>query len=709
MKLQGELSRAVRTRPLQVAVLALGLLAFEACSSQPSSHQTFEGPPDAGDAGGGDTTTANDDGGPASDAEGNGDAQSFSTATIASIAIQPQNATIVVVNGVAPAPMSFQVMGTTTAGAQVQLDTVAWTYDRFDLGSVDASGNFTATGFVGGVGNLTAMAQGLSATTTITVQLQMTYDPNGLAPTLGPTFAAATLADPLLAFDYPYDQTVFPRGLPAPVPQWCLGVAPACTGNATDVYDIKITSPTATFEAFTTTGTPSAPSFSFPTLPVDVWNKLTDSTTGAMTFSIARYDGTNAYTPVTLTWTVAAADLAGTIYYWEINNGTVVKMPLGSSPGTFLQIPTASPAIGCVACHSVSKDGSTLVAAFNGSASPWGTFDTQTGSSIFVSGSDPNNGPAGSGFEAISPDGSWVLWGQEQGAAYLSLNPSNSSALAAQLSPGMGNPVQPAWSPDGNHIAFGVRADGNWLDYQTSSLWITDVNVSASPPTFANTAQLITNTATRPTVIYPSFSPDSSWIAFERSTQARSRGAQAELWLTSLDGQTVQSLDAANAGTGLYAQNNANYEPTFMPVAVGGYFWLVFVSERVYGNTLTDTTEGTSSAPGRHKQLWVTAIDAQPQPGVDPSHPAFWLPGQDTNDQNMRGEWALDPCLQQGASCTAGYQCCAGFCRSDDAGTPVCTMPTGGCSATGEACTTAASCCAVGASCIGGFCNVAPN
>jgi Tol biopolymer transport system component len=549
------------------------------------------------------------------------------------------------------------------------------------------------------------MAQGLMATTTVTVQLQMLVDPSNLAGPLGPIFAAATVPDPQLSLDYPYDKTVFPRGLPSPVMQWCLGVAPACTGNATDIYDIKITGPTATFETFTATSTPAAPSFTLPTMPTDVWRTLTDSTTGAMTFSIARYDGATAYMPVTETWTVAAADLAGTIYYWEINNGTVVKMPLGQAPGTFLQIPTATPAIGCVACHSVSKDGSTVVAAFNGSASPWGTFNTQTGASIYVSGSDPSNGAAGSGFEAIAPDGSLVLWGQEQQVPYLTLSASNSASSLAQLNPGGGNPVQPAWSPDGTHVAFGVRTDGSWLDYTTSTLWIASVT-PAPTPGFSALTQIVPNIPTRTTTIYPTFSPDSSWIAFERSTQARSRGAQAELWLTSVNGQTVQSLDAANTGTGLYTQNDANYEPTFMPVAVGGYFWLVFVSERVYGNTLTDIVEGTTAAPGRHKQLWVTAIDAQPQAGIDPSHPAFWLPGQNTADQNMRGEWALDPCLQQGQSCNAGYQCCAGFCRAEDGGTPVCTMPTGGCSASGEACKTAADCCSSTATCIGGFCNM---
>jgi len=681
--------------PLSVLPVAVSFAA--ACGS--SKSQSFAGP--GSDSGTQTDATAPDDGG-----DGGSDGPTLG-GNFVSIAINPKNPTIKVVNGVIPAAMPFTIVGTRSDGTTGTLSGGTWSYDRFDLGTVDGGGKFTATGFAGGTGTLTASVDGLKATTPVTVDLQMTYDPGHLGGTLGSKFSGATAADPLMALDYPYDKTVFPRGLPGPVAQWCLGNTLPCTGSATDVYHILITGPTASFEAYTTS-TPMAPSFTLPTTPIDVWRKLTDSTTGALTFSIARYDGTTAYKPTVLTWTIAAANLAGTIYYWEINNGNVVKMPVGQGPASFLQIPAASPAITCVACHSVSKDGKTVVAAFNGSASPWGTFDTTTGSSLFVYGSDPSNGPAGSGFQAISPDGKLVLYGQERQLAYLSLDAFNSATELAQLNPGAGNPCQPAWSGDGNHVAFAVRTDGNWLDYTQSTLWTADINPTASPPVFSNITQIVAANGTRPTTTYPSYSADSKWISFERSTQVRSRGAQAEIWLTSADGTTQMALDAANTGTGLFTQTGANYEGTFMPVAVGGYFWLVFVSERVYGNILTDTNEGTSGAPGRHKQLWVTAIDGQPTAGKDPSHPAFWLSGQNTADQNMRGEWALDPCKQQGASCQAGYQCCAGYCRADDAGTPVCSMPTGGCSSTGEACKTAADCCSSTATCIGGFCNVPP-
>jgi Tol biopolymer transport system component len=441
-------------------------------------------------------------------------------------------------------------------------------------------------------------------------------------------------------------------------------------------------------------------------MPDDVWKKLTDSTTGDITVSIQRNDGSQPYTAATRTWTIAPANLTGTIYYWAVNSGDVMRIKPGdTSAQSFI---TKPPGVTCVACHSVSHDGSRIVASFNGSASPWGTFDT-SGNSLYVSGTDPNNGPAGSGFQGISPDGALVVYGQEKQLPYLLLSPYNdTTSQLAQLNPGGGYPVYPAWSGDGNHVAFAVRTDGNWLDFNTTSLWTTDIDTSTY--LFSNTHQIIANTPDRSAAIYPTWSPDSKWIAFERSTQARSRGAQGDVWIAAADGSSPVALDQAN-GTGLLTgtEISSTYEPTFMPVAVGGYFWLVVVSERTYGNTLTElniTPNNPNASDGnqRTKQLWVTAIDATLTPGKDPSHPAFWLPGQDVTTNNMRGEWTLSPCKMLGDTCTAGYDCCGGFCKDNGMGMLTCSNQSSGCSMLGDKCTTAADCCDPQASCTGGFC-----
>jgi hypothetical protein len=161
---------------------------------------------------------------------------------------------------------------------------------------------------------------------------------------------------------------------------------------------------------------------------------------------------------------------------------------------------------------------------------------------------------------------------------------------------------------------------------------------------------------------------------------------------------------ATASGASLSAQNqHLAYQPTVNPIAVGGYVWVVFVSPRDYGNEMLSVSNPTYE---NRKQLWVAAVDVNPQPGKDPSHPAFWLPGQDLTTINMSGYWALEACQQTGASCDQGFECCTGFCQASGDGGLACVPPPSGCSAVGNKCTTSADCCNSGSvTCIGGFCS----
>jgi hypothetical protein len=152
-----------------------------------------------------------------------------------------------------------------------------------------------------------------------------------------------------------------------------------------------------------------------------------------------------------------------------------------------------------------------------------------------------------------------------------------------------------------------------------------------------------------------------------------------------------------------------NYEPTVNPIASGGYYWVVFTSRRMYGNVAKGDpyVNGDGSYPIT-KKLWVAAIDIQPKPGVDPSHPAFYLPGQELNAGNMRGHWVVDPCKANGAGCDTGDECCNGFCRSpgDGGSGLVCTDKPQGCAQEFEKCTSDADCCGTsgGFKCLNGRC-----
>ena len=54
-------------------------------------------------------------------------------------------------------------------------------------------------------------------------------------------------------------------------------------------------------------------------------------------------------------------------------------------------------------------------------------------------------------------------------------------------------------------------------------------------------------------------------------------------------------------------------------------------------------------------------IELHAADGFDPSHPAFYLEGQEIAANNLRGFWVLNPCKEVGKGCTSGDECCGGF------------------------------------------------
>ena len=607
---------------------------------------------------------------------------------IVEVQIDPLDAIVTVIDGQLPAPTQYTAIGITEGGVEVPIDGT-WGWDRLDLASLGGqSGSFSVNGLAGGKGTVSFDPAGPLGivSTSATVKLQFTSEPEPVDPGVKDGFGQAGDPDPAMVLLYPYDNTVFPRGLTGPVIQWN-------GGGANDLYYIHVYNDYFEFKAYTKVPPPSR--FTFPKLPADIWLKLTASTEGPVKLDIQRFDGVKAYLAKTQTWTIAPANLTGTVYYWEVNNGNVVRLNIGADkPEQFIQKPQG---VQCVACHSVSKDGSRIAAAFHGGYSPWNTIDAATGQVLYF----PD---VASGFQAISPNGSHVLWGQSDETGALKLSTYDSKTVLANLTAPGGKPVHPVWSGDGTKVAFARKTDGNWLDFNNSELWLAEIDLMTN--TFSNVKQIVDKMpAPLSTTTFPTFAPDSQWIAFNRLNQARTRAANTEVWITNLDGSIQTRLDQAN-GLGIIepGQDKTTYEPTFLPVSVGGYYWLIIGSERKYGNTLTDVNPNS-----RRKQLWVTAIDSNIEAGKDPSHPGFWLPGQELNNSNMRGEWALAPCKQVGEGCNAGFDCCGGFCYAPEEGQPpTCNDTPDTCSHLGDSCELDSACCEGEGKCIGGFCAIMP-
>jgi hypothetical protein len=684
-----------------------------------------------------------------------------------------------------------------------------WSVDRGDIGTIDAgpasTATFTPKGKGGGLVTISAGLNGQVVQRKVLVKLttqQNGLDPNNPAqvPQIATTLPELTagggiggvggeglgvaVADPgLIAalespsgdggaegfkYIYPYDKTVWPRGLLAPNLMWDWSLGDA------DAIKIELSTTSGSFSWKGTFGRPAilaqtGGKFIRHPIPQDVWAMATnsaggttlDGSTDKLIVKLTVAMGGKAYGPISETWTVAPARLSGIIYYNSYGTqlaknsndvaiggdgkfgGAVLSIRVGDT-GPKLVAGSNGGEAQCRVCHSVAADGSRLVVQQGHNHGISSAYD------LTPMGATEKILTNGGSYPGVSPDGEIAL---TPAGKLVSLANEGTLLPVSGLSDVSTNIGTPAFSPDGKLAVFNPVVGPGVMNPKQK---LVVMNFDAATGAFANPVITVDNTGQpaqeRPG--WPAFYPDGKSVVFHQQTAAgfdgndygdlRSRkGAKAYLAWTSVNGApNATPLDQLNGkdaagnvylpklsqpismsckGDGVEVGNinadhsddvNMNYEPTVNPIASGGYVWVVFMSRRMYGNVATippfcSDPRGVDLVTNiTPKKLWVAAVNLDAQPGTDASHPAFYLPGQELLAGNARGFWVLDPCKADGTSCETGDQCCNGFCSAAGGDSLVCSdMPTGGmCSQVQEKCTTAADCCDPTNVCINGFC-----
>ena len=730
--------------------------------------------------------------------DGSGD-MSIST----SLQIQPATLqTLAVQAGQMSPTASFTV---TAEGIPVD---ATWSVDRGEIGSlsttVGSMVTFVPRGTAGGLVTVRATYGGTTVTAQILVQLSGTQNgSNGSIPSeaqqiatsvpqltagggiggvggegLGPAVTDANtlsaLATPTsdgstekLTFLYPYDGTVFPRGMLAPNLMWDYALADA------DAVRIDISSTSGSFTWSGTFGRPAilaqtmGPFVRHP-IPQDVWEMATNSAGGKtptgqadrLLVSLTVAKGGKGYGPIRQSWTVAPARLSGIIYYNSY--GTLLAQNHGGAVGgngmfggavLSIHVGDTAPKLTagasgndaqCRTCHSVAANGASMVVQHGDN---YGLSSSYTLTPTSAAEATMTNGAT---FPGIFPDGTKAL---SPGGQLLPLPGGGSLLPVSGLAAVSTNLGTPAFSPAGTLVAFNPM-QSNSISNPTQKL----VVMSFDPATgaFSKPVTVVDDTGqpadTRPG--WPAVAPDGQSVIFQHQTKAGSdgngdgalytrKGVLSHIAWTSITGaNSVTPLNQLNGKTAngtVYLPKLAtpktlactadgvavggigndhstdvdlNYEPTVNPIASGGYVWVVFTSRRMYGNLATippfcSDPRGVDLVKNiTTKKLWVAAIDVSGKPGSDASHPAFYLPAQELLAGNARGFWVLDPCKSNGQSCVSGDQCCNGFCDPIGPGGALqCTSGTSGmCSGLREKCATAADCCDKTNLCVNNFC-----
>jgi len=646
-------------------------------------------------------------------------------------------------------------------------DGISWSIDDTKIGSISGDGTFHAGGYVGGVVTITATVGNSSLSVALTVDVDITTNDGKISAADQAALIAGGSADAAFKFLYPYDGTVFPRGLASPLLQFA-GAA------ATSTYT-TITLPHFKYQQFS-----SALTRVQVKLPEPVWKgmTLTAGATDDVSLTVSKLSGAQVSGPATQTYRIAQASMKGIIYY----NTYSSPLTMGNSDadkGGILRIKAGGNAEvvtrGCRVCHAVSSKGSVLAAGYgyllppsanplpdqlapagreyqpkqsisydvapDGTVTPRATIDNGI---LF-----PFAGLTPDGSKALSnglPAGVWptkIMRGVYSTAGYASqlLDTKTGMPIVPSISAG-GTVIKyvqtPSFAPDGTKVAF---LNGDMLDNRVLSIMDFDNATNAfSAPTI-----LVQNP--NEAMAWPTLLPDNSAVVYHAGDSfdsyeftggdVQSKPQYAEIRLVETADKTVKKLEALNGrdakGTltlpyGETVEGRMNYEPNVLPVAVGGYYWVIFDSRRAYGNTiapagmLEDPKDpwGSDAKPSLRKKLWIAAIDVDHMGEPDPSHPAFYLPGQELEGGNMRAFAAMAPCQPDGGACESGSDCCGGFCRQTSTGadgapmlacvppppTNTCPDATRGNSQTDEACVKTEDCCNPTDRCINARCTL---
>lgn len=409
---------------------------------------------------------------------------------------------------------------------EIPLELVSWESSSPAAGEVDSEGIFTSVDTNGGVTEVSANHLGIEGSATVTVVFQ-DYLLEGDAPeSAANAFAGADAAEgDSPAIRYPFSGARVPRNLEGLTFLW-----DAPSGH--DLFRLHFQSDLADISIYTTEPTWSSSS--------DVWAQIASSNRGGaitVTLESGAWSGgqlTDARRGPPIDMVVNRLDARGSVLYWSTRDEAIMRIPLGQ-PETELY--WKDPNGECVGCHTMNEAEDLMLVThngWNGTFSIIDVYDFEEPEKIIVPRDDSR-----ATFSDFHPDGRFTA-GVSMGQLELFATDDGVSIMQVPTEHPF---TMPDWSPSGDALV-GVHVRGtmnNDAEFHQGEIveypW--DGEAFGSPRTLAY-QDASENLYT------PAYSPDGDWIAYVRAAEGDSHtNRDSELWLMSRDGSSHMMLATA--------------------------------------------------------------------------------------------------------------------------------------------------------------------
>jgi hypothetical protein len=544
-------------------------------------------------------------------------------APVAHIVVEPADLTVTVTNDVAVMqPYTARLVGDKGLDVDVTAET---TFSLADAAYGTFSGaTLSITGGGAGPTRVQASARGSTGDAGLTVRVKkVIIDPTGPADP-ATLFANATedaTRAPTIA--YPLDKILVPPNLGQFDVHWRNGQV------VNDLFEVTMANSFVDVRIYTK-GTDAQQPF-WTVFAPDTWYPIASSRE-QLTLKVA---GLSTAAPTTK-GTAAAQKVdvtnensQGGIYYWTSSSPAGVwRYDIAKpnvAPAPFWD--QASAPSGCMGCHVLSRDGKRMAITLDSAGGRGAVYTVADRKAI----NDPNAAsPLRWNFATFNAAADKLVT-IESGKMFL--RAADGTALSTDPLPSVATgaaATHPELAPDDKHLVNAEFTQGDDLTASVGSIVIR---------TFDNA----TNTFGTPTVLvpagadygnyYPSFSPDSKWIAFTRTRSVSYDDHSAENWLVKADGSAPPIQLGVTNLTGDLTNSWARWVPFGQTFGAQNepMFYLTFSSRRPFGVRIPG---------GGQPQIWMTPIfPARAEAGMDPSGNAFRVPFQNVTTSNHIAQW----------------------------------------------------------------------